>query len=1106
MTSQLEGGMMKRFIRAVQSLALLAVLLTGIAARAQNTNSGDIRGIVTDPTGAAISGATIVVKDVDKGIEKTYVTDSAGLYDSGPIIPDHYLITVSAPGFQTFIRGPITLSVGQVTVNAPLTIGTAESQIVVKDELPQLNTESGAQSASVDSTALTQIPQVGADWQNVAVLLPGVAVNTGVAAQTTSVNGNQPYNSTLVNGANATLPMSQNTDVAVLETVAELKVDSSAFSAQNGTGGIVFNQITKSGSNQFHGSAYEHAQNDALNAYDYQFSDTKTKSVIRYHNFGGAIGGPILRNKLFFYFNYDRINEYGGASTGFMSLPTQAMTEGDFTGLPTIYDPTTQTVDSTTGAVTRTSFAEEYGNGNVIPSSQISSLAKALQAYYPTINATSTSTSGLPQNNYSYNIPNNYYWNKYFGRLDWDVTSNNRLTISEIAQSFVNTTRAVMCDIQCQKASVEPNFAQITDVWTISPTLLNEFRIGYAHELDFYVPDALGKGFPTTLGWKFSKADLPPTININSLQGFYPASNSVYKEFAFDPSDVVTLIKGRHVLHFGGEVLINRADSTAWGNINAGSMSFTGAYTESANGDTTTGIGYADFLLGYANSWSASVTPEYGGRLKIPQAFVQDDFKVKPTLTVNLGLRWQGMSGWHEVKNNMRTFDPTVMNTATNTLGALWFGSTKANGRDSLQKPIWDMFMPRIGASWQIRPDTVIRGGIGLYAYTWSIDTYGSGMGSELSSSGSLSDKTNGSLPVVLLDSDGTTNYQGSYGKSIASAYTSATTDPTALNGQDVGYGQYEMPVGKSLQWNVDIQHQFQSDLSGEIAYVGNHSYDLPFDTNLNQVPESKLSSNDSADVPYTQYGSIGGRKPWGLANYHSLQLSVDKRMSHDLQFNANYVWSHMLDNASSAGWNTYNGGSYWQRAYDPDANYGASNYDHRHVVKGSVIYTLPFGSGHRWASRNRAVNEAIGGWQPSLTVLAQTGRPFTVYMATDNSYALHTGVQFPNMVSKWKKSNAGISGWYDVDAFGQPTAGTFGNNHRNNVYGPGMSQVNLSFGKIFSFTDKIKFQLRADASNVLNHPSWGLPDQAIGDGHTASITSLSVYGRTMQIFGRFSF
>lgn len=1099
---------MKMFTRAISCFALTAMFIAGATVQAQNTNSGDIRGIVTDPSGASVSNATVVVKDVDKGIEKTYLTDSVGLYDSGPIIPDHYLITVKAAGFQTFIRGPITVGVGQVTVNAQLSVGRAEAEVIVKDELPQLNTESGAQTSSVDATSLTQIPQVGADWQNVAVLLPGVAVNSGVAAQTTSVNGNQPYNSTLVNGANATLPMSQNTDVAVLETVAELKVDSSAFSAQNGTGGIVFNQITKSGNNQFHGSAYEHVQNDALNAYDYQFSTSKSKSVIRYHNFGGSVGGPILRNKFFFYFNYDRINEYGGASTGFLSVPTAAMMEGDFTGMPTIYDPTTQVVASD-GTVTRTSFADEYGNGNVIPSGMISSVATALQAYYPTINVTGSGTVnsvGLPQNNYSYNIPNNYYWNKYFGRLDWDVTNNNRLTISEIDQSYVSTTRAVMCDIECQKASVEPNFAQITDVWTFSPTLLNEFRVGYAHELDFYVPDALGKGYPTSLGWQFAKADLPPTININDLQGFYPASNSVYKEFAFDFSDVVTLVKGRHVLHFGGEVLANRADSTQWGNINAGTMGYTGAYTESANGETTSGIGYADFLLGYANSWSASVNPEYGGRLKVPQAFVQDDIKLKPTLTVNLGLRWQGMTGWTEVKGNMRTFDPTVTNTATNTLGAMWFGTTKANGRDRLQKPIWNLFMPRVGVSWQIRPDTVVRGGIGLYAYTWSIDTYGSGMGSEKSSSGSLSDATNGSLPVVLLDSDGTTDYQGSYGESIASAYTSSTTDPTAFNSQGVSYGQYHMPVGKSLQWNVDVQHQITPNFSGEIAYVGNHGMDLPFDTNLNQVPESKLAVDDSGDKPYSQYGSISGRKPWGYVNYHSLQLSVDKRMSHDLQFTANYVWSHMLDNASSAGWNSYNGGSYWQRAYDADANYGASNYDHRHVVKGSVIYTLPFGAGHLLSGKNRAVDEAIGGWQASLTVLAETGRPFTVYMATSNSYSLYEGEQFPNMVGKPKKSNAGISEWYNVDAFKQPTAGTFGNNHRNNVYAPGMSQVNFSFGKSFSLSEKIKFQLRADASNVLNHPSWGVPDQVIGSGHTASITSLSVGGRTMQIFGRLSF
>ena len=224
-----------------------------------------------------------------------------------------------------------------------------------------------------------------------------------------------------------------------------------------------------------------------------------------------------------------------------------------------------------------------------------------------------------------------------------------------------------------------------------------------------------------------------------------PGTNAVYKEHVFDFSDVVTMIRGRHILHFGGELLMYRDDSTAWGNVNAGATQYSGHFTEQwkvdpvtglASPDPTTGFEYADFLLGYMDSWNAGVSPEYGARLKSPQFFVQDDFKLRPNLTLNLGLRYQINHGWNEVTGNMATFDPTVINPATNTPGAFWFGETHANGRTSLQANVANTFLPRVGFSWAMRPNTTIRGGFGLYAYNWSLDTYGGGMGASVSSAG----------------------------------------------------------------------------------------------------------------------------------------------------------------------------------------------------------------------------------------------------------------------------------------------------------------------------------------------------------------------------------
>ena len=288
---------MKQWIRASLGLAMLWPALAAIA---QNTNSGEIRGVVTDSAGAVIPGATVKVDDVDKGISHTYTTDGAGLYYTGSIVPDHYLITVTAPGFQTFVRGPITLRVATVSVDAQMTVGGAQQEVVVKTDVPLLQTENGSQSSTLESKQLLQLPQVGADWQNFVMLMPGASSVNYRTGQTASINGNLPYNTVLADGATTTLPMSQNADVMVLDTVAELKVDSSSFSAQYGMGGASFNQISKGGTNQFHGAGYEFFQNDALDAADYGFG-SGSRPYQRYNNFGFSVGGPIWKDKIFFY-------------------------------------------------------------------------------------------------------------------------------------------------------------------------------------------------------------------------------------------------------------------------------------------------------------------------------------------------------------------------------------------------------------------------------------------------------------------------------------------------------------------------------------------------------------------------------------------------------------------------------------------------------------------------------------------------------------------------------------------------------------------------------------------------------------------------------------
>jgi hypothetical protein len=494
--------------------------------------------------------------------------------------------------------------------------------------------------------------------------------------------------------------------------------------------------------------------------------------------------------------------------------------------------------------------------------------------------------------------------------------------------------------------------------------------------------------------------------------------------------------------------------------------------------------------------------------------FIQDDYKLTPNLTVNLGLRYQIQSGWGEVKGNMATFDPRVPNPATGTLGAIWYGSTKANGRDRLQEPAYTTFLPRVGFSWLLDPRTTLRGGFGLYAYNWSEDTYASGMGQAFGQKGDVTDTTNGVTPVVVMSSNGANL-----------PYIANSTNPAAYNGSNFNYSQYHAPVGGSYQWNLAMEREINNNLVASIAYVATHGHDLPFPVDINQVPENLLSPNDKAFRPYPQFGNLKGSTNDAISNYNSLQATIQKRMANGLSFNFSYVWSHFLDTIDSSGWGSRAGAQNYQRSFRPGLNYGNGNFDIRNAFKGYAVYQFPFGKGRKFLNNNTLLDAIVGGWQGTGSLVVQSGQPFTVSMATNNSYALGQDMQwYPNLIGNPRLSSHGAkhgtNQWFNEAAFAVPTAGTFGNTGRNIQNGPGLSQTNFSLGKTFAIVERVHLQIRADARNIFNHPSFNLPttggnqgsaqlvvnkDGSIATG-TSTIRSVTVGGRTMQLGARVSF
>jgi hypothetical protein len=1154
-------------------LPLLLIFGSG-ACFAQATNAGDIRGSVTDSSGALIPGVKVTVLNVDTGVSKDFTTNQDGLFDTSSIVTGTYKVTFAKDGFEKLVRGPVSLEVGFTTVNAQLQVGAATMEVTVSADVTLLKTETSEQSTTLESKSMAQLPQVTQDWENFMILLPGasgtVGGNQGSSnpGQDVAINGNLPYSNILADGASTTLSHSQNANPAVFETVSELQINTNNFSAQYGVGGVIFNQITKGGTNQFHGVAYDYLQNDALTAYPYEFGASPSSlgpiPFLRYNNFGFAVSGPILKNKMFFYFDYDQIVDHGNNS-GHNSIPTTDVMAGNFNAqAQTIYDPTTQTIAHDAAGnpyPVRQSFASEYpALGNAIPSTLFDSLASKMQALYPTptnhlaggafVTPNGTNSEGVPQNNFYSSQQQSTPYRKFFGRLDYDVRPNNRITMSDTQSDtpVVYPNQVTVCPIGCQSGDVDNNNAQITDVWNISPTTINEARMGFTDQLNYFADLALNKGYASQLGWQYAKADDFPAVNFTGGSYPYawldPSSNSVYKEFTFDPSDVVTMIRGKHILHFGGELLTYQNNSTAWGNTNAGTFSFTGQYTQQwavnpgtglAGPVAGTGMEYADFLLGYVQGWSAAVSPEFGARMKTPQVFFQDDWKLRPNLTLNLGLRYQINHGWNEVQNNMSSFDPTVQNcspvppatTCTGPKGAYWFAPTHANGRTSLQANTFSTWQPRLGFAWGMDSKTTIRGGFGLYSYTWSLDTYGGnnttyGMGAAISSAGGDSDQTNGITPITQFGGPGTLcsplANSGCVATATALPYSAASQDPTRFNGQPAGYVQYHTPVPRILQWNLSAQRALTTNIVVEVAYVASHGSGLNFPTDINQVPLADLSSNDSGNRPYPIYQSISGSTNNAISNYNSLQASITKRMTNGVSLSFNYVWSHMLDDMDSSGWGSHAGPQDYSIATDPGAEYSSSNFDVRQAFKGYAVYELPFGRGKMFANNNMLLDEVIGGWQLSGAVILQTGQPFSVD-GSQSTYTLGSGTGFPNRVPgvSPKPAHQSISNWFNPAAFSLPANGTFGDVRRNSLYGPGLNVFNMSLGKTFSLPwEGVKIQFRCDAQNVFNHPSFGVPGDASVGGQTVvgqpyttgsvAIGTTTVGGRNAQLGLRVSF
>jgi len=1102
-------------------LSVGAILLAPLA-RAQNANTGELKGSVMDPSGAVVPGAAVSIKNVQTGVVTATATNQSGLYDVPFLTPGTYTITFSKEGFRKSVREGIVLQIETLDISVTLQIGAAAQEVVVNAAGPLVETETTEQHVDIDSQTIDTAPIVGTDWRGEMMqLIPGANTGGGTGSagggQGAGVNGTQGYNiNFLSDGSAATAPRDFNSSnyYPPIDTIAEVSINSGNAPAQYGNGLTSINVITKSGTNQFHGSAFEYLQNTALNARGF-YNTTGQKSVEHWNEYGGTVGGPVIKNKLFFFFAYQR-NPSSTPTSGLYSYPTAAMEAGDFYGIP----GATGSAFSPTGTLL----------GTYDP------VALKLQGYLPGSSATGWAAGcpgpanvgpGTPQtcpmiNNYVFNgsSPNTNTW--YTGRSDYNVSDKQRLSFSfNYYPAFVTYVPAdPLYPNDATSISQAHNYdltGQLSDVYTISPTMLNEFRLGGSRELDKYKPPSLGKNDPTTLGLEpaygtNAPANVFPKITIDSGAGagcFALGAgcgengniDAVLGEGWYNVSDVLTLIRGRHTIKVGGEYDKLYQNYTSWGDITSGNFEFNGGVT---------GIPYADFLAGDVYGWyvyEADATSAHSWNTAL---FASDDFKVTPHLTLNLGLRWQMQSGWGVNHNMFGNYDPALPNSADGGAykGAVLFGGqsdTQYGGSignlSTIQNGDYKEFAPRIGVAWAPHEKWSVRASYGIFDAPRDAENYtdgalGLGFNPHNNGNGGY---VNGSYPWKLAAGPpaGTVVFP-----------TLQTLSPTISNYSGVEYYPWNMPTVFVQQLLVSVQHEFAGGILLDTSYVYTHGTNLNFATDINQAPASKLGCTGyNCGNPNPVFNSIQAQIYDGWSNYNALQVRLQKKMSHGLNFQFNYAWSKSLDTGTGNGHGSTI--DVYQNAYNPAANYGLSDFNAANTFAGQIVYELPFGSDRQFVVHG-VLDQIVGGWRISSVLQWHGGNPFTPVIQSsvaegvdpglDSFFGAYGGANlYPNVVGNPKVSNPTLTEWFNPAAYANPAYGTFGTSGRNTLVGPSFFNADFSIGKAFRLPrEGMRLEVRADMYDVFNHINFANPDANVGylsNGQLADTTAGTITG-----------
>jgi len=1107
---------MRKILRLTSCLLLLLAGLTNHVLAQVNTAS--LTGLITDPSGAVVAGAAVTARNRATNVAYSSATDGSGYYVFASLPVGAYDLSVESQGFKRAVREDVTMQVGQkARIDFSLEVGEVTQSVAVEGTAPLLTTQEASTGTVIENRLVTDLPLSLRNWDDLLGLVAGVQGDRyteeggGTAAGRTggvNVHGVRSLQNNFVldgvdNNSISTNVQELTTQVArpSVDSIQEFKISTNPYSAENGRSpGSLISVTTKGGTNGFHGALYEFHRNRVFDANNFLLNRAgREKGQNIQNQFGGNVGGPVIKDRAFFFFNYEgtRIRK-GTTRLGNVPMPNEI--RGDYSAAAAAANRTTYAplVDQVGDCMGR---GNPFPN-NIIPVRCLDPVAQRILSLVPGPNITPAS-GPLNVNNFL-RVPSiTDDTDSYTARGDYQLgTADNlfvRYTYSDRFR-FVPGTFGGIIDGTSTSAfgrlSMKGHSASIGWNRVIGTRMVNEFRIGWGRNESRAVQDPFGLNTLAEFGI-LGVSDSPvysgglPGIVIGARGGTVPpgagggldrlGSPDFLPKFQitnqFQWSDTLSLTHGRHQLKFGADY------RGPMRNIYLDVPGLRGTWTFDGQ---RSGIGLADFLLGYPAGAQLSNLAVVDQRLWMFAGFAQDDWKVTPKLTLNLGLRYDFATWPYEGADRMTNFDPVTGQTftpANSPYGKSLIRSDKNN------------FSPRLGIAYQLTPNTVLRTGYGRFFMLFER------AGSE--------DQLGLNLPffvnnVVGVTSASQTANDMRVGTGFNLSLNSGAVNPITVRLRAVNP---EAVIPNVDQWNFGLQRLLPGDWVVTLDYVGTKGTHLSALRNLNQQLFTS-SGTGTGIIPYPAFGPIEFRDNGANSIYHGGEATVEKRFSRGFSIHSAYTYSKSIDYGQE---HLFSGGSnsFMQNARNLREQRGRSDFDYRHRWVTSYIYEVPFGKGKAYLTEG-VPSHILGGWRISGVTNLRSGRPLTIFAGANNSLVGNRG-GLANALADCVSDGAlptderNVDKWFDTNGYSVPTPARLGNCGRNTLDGPGLVNFDFALARSFQhFGENRRLEFRWEMFNMFNTPQFGLPERNRSSSAVGRISTLAGDPRVMQFALKF--